>query len=83
MDQDAYNLLNWFRLTMLPDNISKYEIPSLRRLILNVPGNIVGNGRYRHIKLAPNNWLKEVIHTIKNKLNDFLSQKILLLVDSS
>lgn len=78
----AYNLLNWFRLTMLPDNISKYEIPSLRRLILNVPGNIVGNGRYRHIKLTPNNWLKEVIHTIKNKLNDFLSQKILLLAGS-
>lgn len=42
----SYNLLNWFRLALLPDGASRYEIPTIRRLVLNIPGDVVGNGKY-------------------------------------
>lgn len=55
----SYNLLNWFRLALLPAGASRFEIPTIRRLILNIPGNVVGNGRYQHVRLAANQWLQE------------------------
>jgi len=76
----AYNLLNWFRLALLPQSISKCEITTIRRLILNVPGNVVGNGRYRHVRLAPSAWLKETVGKIKANLKDFLFLRAWLLV---
>lgn len=71
----GYNLLNWFRLALLPDGVARCEVPTIRRLIINVPGNIVGNGRYRHIRLAPNRWLAETIGFIKAKLKEFINIK--------
>jgi hypothetical protein len=71
----AYNLLNWFRQALLPENIARTEVPTVRRLIINVPGNIVGNGRYRHLRLAPNRWLSEAIRFIKAKLREFIGVK--------
>ena len=53
----SYNLLNWFRLALLGDKDSHAEVSTIRRKILNIPGNVVGNNRYRHITLAPNPWL--------------------------
>ena len=79
----AYNLLNWFRLAVLPDEASCHEISTLRRLILNVPGNIVGQGRYRHVKLAPNPWLEKTIDTIKTKFKDFIALRACHWVGSS
>lgn len=37
------------------------KLQLLRKLILNVPGNVVGSGRFRHVRLAPNSWLHETI----------------------
>ena len=54
-------------------------LPS-RRLILNVPGNVVGNGRYRHIKLAANQWLQVVVDKIKNNLREFIHLRAWLLI---
>jgi hypothetical protein len=71
----AYNLLNWFRLALLPHNATHYEVNTIRRLILNVAGNIVGSGRYRHVRLAPNRWLAEVIAVIKNRLQALIRQR--------
>lgn len=79
----SYNLLNWFRLTLLPPGASRYEIPTIRRLILNVPGNVVGNGRYRHVRLAVNQWLQGVVDKIKIKLKDFIDLRAWLLVSAS
>lgn len=76
----SYNLLNWFRLTLLPPGASRCEIPTIRRLILNVPGNVVGNGRYRHIKLAANQWLQVVVDKIKNNLREFIHLRAWLLI---
>jgi len=71
----SYNLLNWFRLALLDGKESRAEVPTIRRKILNVPGNIVGNNRYRHIKLAPNPWLQRVLEIAKEKLDIFLCQQ--------
>jgi len=80
----SYNLLNWFRLSLLPEDVSKCEITTLRRLIINVPGNVVGSGRYRHVRLAPNGWLKETVAGIKARLKEFLSIRAwLLAVDTT
>lgn len=79
----SYNLLNWFRLALLPTGASRYEIPTIRRLILNIPGNVVGNGRYRHVKLAANQWLQEIVANIKNKLKEFLCLRAWILVSPS
>jgi hypothetical protein len=57
----AYNLLNWFKSALMPQKHRHHEVPTLRRVLINVPGNIVGNGRYRHIRLAPNAWLEKTL----------------------
>jgi hypothetical protein len=75
----AYNLLNWFRLAILPQEAAHYEVNTIRRLILNVPGNIVGSGRYRHVRLAPNRWLEKVVTVIKTRLQQFIRQRAWLL----
>ena len=72
----SYNLLNWFRLALLDQEACRYEVPTLRRLILNVPGNIVGTDRYRHIKMAPNEKLMSVILIMKRKLDELLQEFI-------
>jgi hypothetical protein len=71
----SYNLLNWFRLALLDGKDSRAEVPTIRRKILNVPGNIVGNNRYRHVKLALNPWLQRVLKIAKEKLEIFLCQQ--------
>ncbi|MDK2889147.1 hypothetical protein G7K71_08865 [Desulfofundulus sp. TPOSR] len=50
----ACNLVNWFRQALLPENTARTEVSTIRRRIINIPANIVGSGRYRHIRLAPN-----------------------------
>lgn len=69
----AYNLLNWFRSALLPEEASRQEVPTIRRRVLNVPGNVVGQGRYRHIRLAPNGWLEAVIAHVKAKLRELIA----------
>lgn len=75
----AYNLLNWFRLALLPQDAAHYEVNTIRRLILNVPGNIVGSDRYQHVRLAPNRWLEKVVSVIKTRLQEFIRQRAWLL----
>jgi len=50
-------------------------VSTIRRLIVNVPANIVGNGRYRRIRMARNRWLEQVIAYIKAKLREFIGIK--------
>jgi hypothetical protein len=78
----SYNLLNWFRLALLDGKDSHAEVPTIRRKILNVPGNIVGSNRYRHVKLAPNPWLQKVLRIAKEKLHKFLCQQAWIAVSS-
>ena len=68
----SYNLLNWFRLTLLNEEDSHFEVPTLRRKVLNVPGNLVGSGEYRHLKLAPDKELAVRVNHIQKQLQIFL-----------
>ena len=48
-----------------------YEVQTIRRLVLNIPGNVVGNGWYRKIRLAANRKLEYLIYIIKANLDRF------------
>jgi transposase len=37
----AYNLMNWYKQALLPQDMKKCEIKTLRRKIINIPGNIL------------------------------------------
>lgn len=65
----AYNLVNWFKRATMPG--TNYEVQTIRRLVLNVPGNIVGSGWYTKIRLAANRKLEHLISTIKANLDLF------------
>lgn len=78
----SYNLLNWFRLALLDGKDSHAEVPTIRRKILNVPGNVVGKARYRHVKLAPNPWLQKVLMIAKEKLEKLICQQAWIAVSS-
>jgi hypothetical protein len=60
---------------VLPNTVARAEVSTIRRLIVNIPANTVGNGRYRHIRLAPNRWLEQVICFAKAKLREFIAVK--------
>jgi len=74
----AYNLHNWFKRNILPAEIRHHEITTIRRILYKIAGNIVGNGRYRHIRFAPNPRLKRVIAHIRDALEAFRLQKTAL-----
>lgn len=67
----AYNLMNWYRQALLPENKTKCEIKTIRREIINIPGNILGKDRFHRIKLAANRVLETIIQTIKRNLDAF------------
>lgn len=67
----AYNLMNWYRQALLPHEYKRSEIKTIRRRIINLPGNILGSGRYHRIKLAANKILETIILTIKRNLETF------------
>jgi hypothetical protein len=41
----SYNIVNWFKRVTIPEN--NYEVETIRRKILCVPGNVVGSGWYK------------------------------------
>lgn len=67
----AYNLNNFFKRSFMPDHVHHHEIQTLRRLFYSVPGNMVGRGKYRHLKLSPNDFLQGIIEYIRYRLKTF------------
>ncbi|MEW6606107.1 MAG: IS1380 family transposase [bacterium] len=67
----AYNLMNWYRQALLPEDKKNCEIKTIRRQIINIPGNILGKGRFHRIKLAANKLLESIIQIIKTNLDAF------------
>ena len=68
----SYNLLNWFWLALFTEEDSHFEVSTIRRKILNVPGNLVGSRTYRHLKLAPNQELEARVNYMEKQLQIFL-----------
>lgn len=71
----AYNLINWFKQEILPDDLSSYEATTIRRKVLRVASNIVGTGRYRRLRLAPNKWLESVLAEVRENLARFFRRR--------
>ncbi len=68
----AYNLMNWYRQALLPEHKKRCEINTIRREVINIPGNILGKDRFCRIRLAANKVLQTIIQTIKKNLDAFL-----------
>jgi hypothetical protein len=67
----AYNLHNWFKNQILPEELRHHEIKTLRRKLYRTAGMITGAGWYRHVTLQSNKWMKEVIPAIQQELYRF------------
>lgn len=73
------NLMVWFKQALLPENLQKCEVKTIRRVILKIPGNVVGSGRYQHIRLAPCAVLEEIITVMQLRIGEFAKEKIPIL----
>ncbi len=67
----AYNLVVWFKQAFLPDSLQRCEVKTIRRVVLKVPGNVVGNGRYQHIRLAASPVLKAIVTVMQQRAKEF------------
>jgi hypothetical protein len=67
----ACNLHNWFKRSMMPDDVQHHKISTFRRIFYGVPGNLLGKGKYRHISFAPNTFLERIINHIRHRLKVF------------
>ncbi len=71
----AYNLHNWFRLSLLPEELKNCEIATIRRRFYRVPGNLAGSHpRYIHIRFPDLPRLKRVIRYIIQALKNPIHQ---------
>jgi len=68
----TYNLINWFKQALLPVDLIKASIRTIRRVFINIPANIVKRGGRRlTVRLPKIKGLKEIIETIKDRLYMF------------
>lgn len=70
----AYNIHNWFKNQILPEELRHHRIGTLRRVLYGVAGMITGKGWYRHITFQTNTWLRKVIISIQQSLYQFRIQ---------
>lgn len=77
----AYNLHNWFRLSLLPEDLKNCEITTIRRKLYRVPGNLAGiHPRYIHIRFPNLSRLKKTIQHIIRALKSLMFRKRKLVV---
>lgn len=69
----SYNIIQFFRAVALPGvTPQSWNVQTLRRKVINLPGNILGYARNRRVKLAERAYLKWLIPAIQEKLHRFL-----------
>jgi hypothetical protein len=74
----AYNVMVWFKQTLMPESLNRCEVQTIRRSVIRVPANVVGSGRYQHIRLAPNPTLAGIVDTMQHKLRALAERFILV-----
>ena len=79
----AYNVMVWFKQALLPDSLQRCEVKTVRRVVLKVPGNVVGSGRYQHIRLAPSPVLEPIVTVMQQRAREFAEQVILKIPDAA
>jgi len=72
----AFNLANFFKRKFRPEEVRHHEIKTLRNIFYRVPGNIVGNGRYRHIRYPNNDFLKTLVEHIRWRIKEFCTVSV-------
>ena len=68
----TYNLFQFFKAVAMPQSHQSWQIQTVRRKLINLPGNILGRERFRRVKLAPREYLKRLLPLIQDKLERFL-----------
>lgn len=63
----AYNLFNWFRRLVLPENMQKMRIDTIRLKLIKVASKVIRSGRYITFKLCSSCiYKKEFYETLAN-----------------
>ena len=68
----SYNLFQFFKAVAMPKTHQSWQIKTVRRKLINIPGNILGVNRHRRVKFAPRQYLKYLLPQIQEKLRQFL-----------
>ena len=72
----SYNLVIWFKQAILPESLQRCEVKTIRRIVLKVPGNVVGSGRYQHIRMAPSPALESIVTIMQLRVRELGKQRI-------
>jgi hypothetical protein len=75
----AYNVMVWFKQALMPQSLQRCEVQTIRRKVIRVPGNVVGSGRYQHIRLAQNPTLAIIVGTMQQKIRALAERFITIL----
>jgi hypothetical protein len=70
----AYNLQNWFRSSVLPEEERHHRISTLRRIFYKTCGVIVGHGWYRHVIYQANESFQKIVDHVQKALITFRIQ---------
>lgn len=66
----AYNLFNWFRRLVLPAEMRKFRVDTIRLKLLKVAAKVVRSARYKYFKLCSScPYKKEFYETLANIRN--------------
>jgi hypothetical protein len=68
----SYNLFQFFKAVAMPQSHQSWQVQTVRRKLINLPGNILGRHRHRRVKLAPRAYLNLLLPLIQQKLKEFL-----------
>ena len=65
----SYNIFNWFKQALLPADLVKASIKTIRRIFINIPGNVVKKSGRRHtVRLPGLDYLQDIVESIKDQL---------------
>ena len=68
----SYNLFQFFRAVTMPESHQSWQIQTVRRKLINLPGTVWGRTRNRRVDLACREYLKLLVPKIQEKLKEFL-----------
>jgi hypothetical protein len=68
----SYNLFQFFRAVVMPESHQSWQVQTVRRKIINLPGTILGKTRNRRVNVACRDYLKLLLPKIQENLKEFL-----------
>ena len=68
----SYNLFQFFRAVAMPQSHQSWQIQTVRRKLINLPGAVWGKTRNRRVDIACREYLKLLVPKIQEKLKEFL-----------